>query len=319
LTALEALPLNSQLTGGILQALIVFKQAQMFEVMGDFATPSNPITVNSLNISVGTLSPNAVCTTPKGIAFIAIDGVRVIDFGSKVSDPIGLAGMGVTAPFVQIQTPSRAAAACNANTLRMAFGTLGPTGATTVEYWYDIGRGCWSGPHTCNAALIEPYSNTFIVTLTGVDAIIFQSDSVQESSSTFIENGNQLLIDWQTAVLPDDGMMHETNLLETTLNIVGAANAATYGVTFITANGAVLDTVALITSSGGTKWGSFVWGQAVWTVSITGLSPLQIPWNIPIVYRKGSIGLTGNAYLGFKIGDLFYRTEDLGYLQQLAS
>jgi hypothetical protein len=318
LTALGALPLNNVL-GGIIQSLIVFKQNNAFQVTGDFASTTSPTTLNALNVPIGTLSPNGICSTPKGLAFIAIDGIRVVNLQGNIGDPVGFAGMGISAPFTQIVTPSRAAMACNANTLRVALETAAPAGAVMVEYWFDIGRSCFSGPHTCNCALMQPFSNTFVVTLAGVDAILFQSDSVQTPGSTFIENGEQLLIDWETSVLPDDGGMHETNLLETTINIVGAANGATYGLTFTTSDGTVLDTVALVTSSGGTTWGAFTWGGAVWTVSITGLSPVQLDWSVPIVYRKGSVGFTGVSALGFKIGDMYYRTEQLGYLQQLAS
>lgn len=318
LVALGALPLNSSLTGGIIQAIVVFKASSMYEVMGDFASTSNPITINGFNVVVGTLSPNAVTITPKGLAFIAVDGMRVVDFASKISDPVGFAGMGVAAPFVNIVVPSRAVSACNSNVFRVALQTQGVAGVVNVEYWYDIGRASWNGPHTCNSALMQAYSNTFVITMMGVNSILFKSDPVQTSSSTFIENGVQLQIDWQTSVLPDSQAMAEFNLLETTINMVGATNASTYGIQAITANGAVLDTVNLSLNSGGAKWGAFVWGGALWSVSITGLMPVPINWHTPIVFRKMSLSLTGNSYLGFKIGDLFTRMEQLNYLQMVS-
>lgn len=314
LTALGALPLNNQL-GGIIQSLIVFKEANLYQITGDAASTSNPLSKNAMNVAVGTLSPNAVCSTPKGLAFLAVDGVRVIDFKGNVSDPIGFAGMGVTVPFIDIVTPSRAAAACNANTYRAAIERNSASGVVREEYWFDIGRACWSGPHTCTAALIEPYSNTFVVTLPGVNATLFRSDSVQSSSSVFTENGVQLSFAWQTAVLPDTQAMAELNMLETTINIAGSANNATYSVQAITADGGVLDTVSLSVEVTATRWGSFTWGQAAWSVSVTGLSPLPINWHQPIVFRKLSLKLAGFSYSGFKVGDLFMRYEQLGYLQ----
>ena len=270
-----------------------------------------------MNVNVGTLSPNAIATTSKGLAFIAIDGIRVIEFNGNISDPVGFAGGGVTAPFINIQMPSRAAMACNADTLRIALETSGVQGITNAEYWYTISRACWSGPHTCNSALLQPYANTFITTLAGVNAKLWQSDSVQSSSSTFVENGAQLQFNWQTSVMPDGQMMAENNLLECTINMVSSSNNATYGVQFITSDGTVLDTVPVSLNSGGAQWGTAVWGSFEWSTSITGLSPVPINWHNPIVFRKGAISVTGNSYLGFKIGDMFTRMEQLGYLQQV--
>ena len=312
LVALGALPLNTQVTGGIIQALIVFKQSTAYQITGDAASTSNPLTINGLNVNVGTLSPNAIATTSKGLAFIAIDGIRVIEFNGNISDPVGFAGGGVTAPFINIQMPSRAAMACNADTLRIALETSGVQGITNAEYWYTISRACWSGPHTCNSALLQPYANTFITTLAGVNAKLWQSDSVQSSSSTFVENGAQLQFNWQTSVMPDGQMMAENNLLECTINMVSSSNNATYGVQFITSDGTVLDTVPVSLNSGGAQWGTAVWGSFEWSTSITGLSPVPINWHNPIVFRKGAISVTGNSYLGFKIGDMFTRMEQLG-------
>jgi hypothetical protein len=320
LVALGALPLNSQLTGGIIQSLIVFKQsAQMWEITGDAASTSNPLTLNEMSVAVTCLSPNGIVNTPKGLAFIAADGIRLIGFNSAVSDPVGFAGNGVTVPFIQIAVPSRAAMACNADTVRIALETTGVAGVVNTEYWYTISRGCWSGPHTCDSALMQAYSNTFVVTLTGVNAVLWQSDSVQSGSSTFIENGTQLMFDWQTAVLPDNQQMNENNLLECTINMVGSSNNSTYGVQFITSDGTVLDTVSVSLDSGGAKWGTAIWGGFLWSTSVTGLSTVPVNPHRPIVFRKMSILLTGNSYLGFKVGDMFTRMEQLGYLQQVAS
>jgi hypothetical protein len=316
LQALGQLPLNSQLTGGILQALIVFKESVMWQITGDAATPGNPLTINELGVSVGTLCPNAIAPTPKGLAFIANDGVRVIDFSTKVSDPVGFAGNGVTVPFINISVPSRAAMACNADTLRVSLQTTAVSGPVNVEYWFTISRGCWHGPHTCNAALMQPYSNSFVVTLTGINAALWQSDSVQRSTSTFIENGFQLSLVYQTAVLPDLQTMAELNLLETTINIAGSANNTAYTATFTNSDLSQLaSAVVSPIAASAVKWGAFTWGQAQWALSTTGLTPVPVNWSVPVVFRKGYFGVSGFSALGFKIGDLFLRYETLGYLQ----
>lgn len=319
LVALGGLPLNNQL-GGIIAALIVFKENNAYQITGDAASTAQPLTKNAMNVAVGTLAPNAVTPTPKGLAFLAVDGVRVIDFKGTISDPIGIAGMGVSVPFINVVTPSRAAAACNAAAFRITVDYSTPSGVVTNEFWYDINRAIWSGPHTFPAALIQVYSNTFIMVATAINAKLWQSDGVQHSTSVFIENGFQLSFMYQTTVMPDTQAMAELNMLETTINIAGSANNVTYQVNFITSDLQVLDTVNLsIAAAGAAIWGQFVWGGATWTLSSTGLTPVPINWHVPIVFRKGGIALSGFSYLGFKIGDLFMRYEQLGYLQMRAA
>ena len=157
LVALGALPLNTQVTGGIIQALIVFKQSTAYQVTGDSASTSNPLTINGLNVNVGTLSPNAIATTSKGLAsHCAIDGIRVIGFNGNISDPVGFAARRRDGD-VNIQVPSRAAMACNADTLRNALrdfrvqGSLTPNTGTR-----SAGRAGAARPPAI-PALLQPY------------------------------------------------------------------------------------------------------------------------------------------------------------------
>lgn len=318
LRALGALPLNNQL-GGIIQALIVFKEANSYQVKGDYSSTTNPLSLNAMNAAVGTLCPNAICSTPRGLAFIAVDGVRVIDFKGTVSDPIGMAGMGVTVPFISIVTPSRAAAACNANTYRVSLTYAIATGDVSKEFWYDIGRAQWCGPHTFPASTIQPYSNTFIITPVGIEGSLWRSDSVQNSGSVFIENLVQLTFGYSTAVLPDNQAMNENNILESTINIAGSVDSTNYTLQAINSDDAVLATTTLSVQSTVSRWGSFTWGVDTWSVSVTGLTPIPVNWPIPVVFRKVRYYLSGFSYSGFKIGDTFIRYEQLGYLQQVAS
>lgn len=318
ITALGALPLNNQL-GGIIQSLIVFKAANAYQVTGDAASTTNPLAKNSMNTAVGTLSPNAVCTTPKGLAFIAVDGIRVIDFKGNISDPVGIAGGGVTVPFVNIATPSRACAACNASTFRVSLNTTTLTDTLSQEYWYDIARGQWCGPHTFPAATIQPYSNTFIMTPIGVTGSLWRSDTIQSRTSVFIENGVQLSFAYQTANMPDLQSMAELNVLESTINIAGSVDNVTYTMQAINSDGAVLATTTLAVQTAVSRWGSFTWGVGLWSVSTTGLTPVPINWPYPVVFRKLSYKLTGFSYAGFKLGDTFMRYEELGYLQMVGT
>ena len=316
LTALGALPLNSQLTGGVNQSLIVFKgAAQMWQILGDAALSSNPLNVNAMTVATGTLAPNSICPTPKGLAFIAPDGLRVIDFSGTISDPVGDAGSGVTVPFIFALSPSRMAAACSGKVFRVSVQNGNATGSPNQEYWYDIPRGVWSGPHSFPASQIKVYNNTFIMAPIGVTAKLFQSDAAQSSTSTFVENGVQMTLGWVTSMLPDTQQMAENAMIETTVNIALAAGV-TMTVQSGDENGAIYNSVSVVGPAQTTVWGGFVWGLAQWQGAANALSPRQIKWTIPIVFRRLYVSVTSNCASGLRIGDLYMRYQQLGYLQQ---
>jgi hypothetical protein len=318
LTALGALPLNSQLTGATIQSLIVFKgAAQMWQVTGDAALTNNPLNINAMNIATGTLAPNSICPTSKGLAFIAPDGLRVIQFSGTVTDPVGDAGAGVTVPFIYALFPSRIAAASNAKTLRITVQNGNATGAPFQEYWYDIPRACWSGPHTFPASLISVYKNTFIVSPVGVFSKLFQSDSAQSATSTYVENGTQLTFGWASSLLPNTQQMAENAMIETTINIAFAAGSS-FMAFAQDENGAIYNSVTLTGPAQTTLWGGFIWGAALWQGASNALAPRQLKWTIPIVFQRLSLYLTGNCAQGVRIGDAYLRYQQLGYLQMTA-
>ena len=149
------------------------------------------------------------------MAFIAPDGMRVVNFQGIVSDPVGDAGAGVVEPFIFAISPSRIAAACSGKTIRISVQNGNATGSPNQEYWYDIPRACWSGPHSFPASQIQVYNNTFIVAPISAQAALFQSDAEQSLTSTYVENGVQLTHAFGTTLLPNTQQMSENAMVET--------------------------------------------------------------------------------------------------------
>lgn len=317
LTAAGGLPLQNQL-GGIIQSLIVFKGvSNIFQVTGNYnaVAANSTLAVNSMNIVTGTLAPNTVCPTPKGLAFVSPDGVRIIDFYGTISDPIGIAGDGVTVPFTYSVTPSRMCASCGGNVLRVSTTNGLALGAPNEEYWYDFARKIWTGPHTFAASLIKPWSNTFIKTPLGVVAALFQSDVVQSSTSTYVENSNALTYTYRTSFLPDTDRMAQNAMQETTIYMALPAGGSDVSVTAADQNGTIFDTVE-ITPAAPTLWGQFLWGQALWQGQASALAPRPVHWTQPIVFQRVNLAVSGSSADGFKIGRAHMRYEELGYLIQ---
>ena len=341
LTCAAGLPLENQL-GGIIQSLMIFKGVtNIFQITGDPYLPvatgvvTSNLAINSLNVATGTFAPNSVCASTKGIMFMAPDGVRVIDFEARVSDPLGKAGAGITLPFFNAGTPSRSCASFNAGVYRIQV-TNTNTGAASPpsqQWWYDFVRDVWSGPHTQQMSLIAPYINTFLVTLQNGDAFssgfspgfgsansaaIYQSDQVQSSTSGFIESGLPLTYNFTTTMLPDTDQMAEVCVIETTVYMALSSVSGTITAYAYDQNGAVLAGPITIFSAGsGTIWGAFKWGQANWGGTASGaLYPRQIAWTQPLVFRRMQLSVQGTSSTGIKIGRTHLRYQVLGYLQQ---
>lgn len=305
LTALGALPLNNQL-GGIIQSLIVFKGVtNMYQITGDAANSPANLTVNSLNVATGTLAPNSIAPTELGLTFAAPDGIRLINFMAQVSDPIGFAGQGVTVPFIYSAVPSRIAAWCNGTILRVTTQNSNAANNPTNEYWYHFDRKIWSGPHTFAASLIQSFNNTFIVAPVAVIASLWQSDTAQSNSSSFVENGKQLTWTAQTTLLPDTEQITNNCVTETTLDMALPPTSAPVSVVAADQNGSAINsvTVSPIGVAATTIWGQFTWGNAVWAGGVAAaLAPYEIQWTIPLIFARMTLQASGNSVFGFKIG-----------------
>lgn len=312
LTAAAGLGLFNQL-GGVLQALMVFKNtANVYQITGDAAL--NTLARNSLNIATGTLAPNSVTNTPKGLAFLAPDGLRMIDFYGKMSDPIGVDGQGINVPFIFSVVPSRTQASCNQNVLRVSVQNGNAAGAPNQEWWYDISRSKWSGPHTFPASMIAAWNNTFVTCPIGVLASLWESDVTQSSTSTFVENGQQMTFNFATSMLPDPQQMAYFAMVETTVNLQLVSGQPTITAFALDQNSVVLNTFTITVSAAGTIWGQFQWGHALWGGAAFNLFPRALEWNAPIVFRRMQLQVIGTCIAGFKIGDIFMRYQKLGYM-----
>jgi len=305
ITCLGPLGLNNQL-GGIIQALMVFKVDNIYQVTGDFATST--WSVNTLNVETGTRAPRSVVSTPKGLAFLAPDGPRVIDQNGVVSDPVGAAGTGVNAVFLDetqaISAFSKVAAGSDAQTVRIGYYNV--LTDRPEEYWYNIVRAIWSGPHTpFSGSMYDTWNGDFIasptiapVTPTGALAALYSAPTVPSVTSSYTEFGHVLTWDLRSVPLEDNQQMAESEVAETQV-VVQSAFGVPYSVTisFIDMLGVTLGSTAIAIS-----------GAALFPY------PYKVDFTTPIVFNRLIVDLTGQSTFGVKIGDIYLRTRIHSYI-----
>lgn len=329
IVAQSGTPLTSTTVGGAIQALIVFKNNLIYQVTGDFAfTPgsSGALTLSAIDVAVGTFSPLSVTPTPQGLAFIAPDGLRFVLTTAQVTDAVGIEGDGVAIPFINATYPSRTAAAYNEGVLRIStitnynpisqFFAGGPTNA--VEYWFEISKKKWLGPHTFPFSLVQAYNNTFVTTPISVSNSLWQSDVIPNVNSVYsTESGSLNTWNYITSLLPETSEMALNALIEATIGIAPGQNTGGYNVTIldqnyndITPNGPVTITPVVST----TIWGSFLWGVGKWGGGSLGITQYQIPLTQPVVFKQCYVLISGTAAYGQRIDNLDMRYQPLGYL-----
>lgn len=316
-TALAGLPLNSQFIGGVNQSLIAFKgAASMWQILGDAATAD--LRLDVIQGSVGTLAPNTITPTTLGLAYMAPDGYRMLGLNGQASDPIGARGSGVTKPFINAVTPSRACAAFNGNVLRASVQNGLSVGQVVEEYWFHLDLKVWSGPHTFPASMIEAYyggtGDTFILAASGIAAKLWQSSPVQPLGASYTENGTALTFTAQTSLLPDNQEMAGNQVVETTLAAQVPA-AQMFSVLVADEEGDVLGT-AYVNGSGEPTaiWSAFNWGAAAWGSGASVYRQYALSWAAPLVFKQASVRVSGLSLANTVLGDLRIRYQVLGYL-----
>lgn len=292
------LGLSNQL-GGIVQSLMVFQSdSNIQQVTGDYALST--WAVNTLNVATGIVSPRAWCSTPIGLAFMSPNGMRIINQDGNVSDPIGVAGTGVVYPFTILNGDSFDslifAMGCDGVTIRVSFWDLLNTG-DPVEYWYNIPRKTWSGPHGPITSLqLDTWNGTFLISAqpnTVTLQAIYQSDTDPGANSIFTENGTAMSFVYWTALLEDNYQMAESELVETQIMATGGEAPLTLTVQ--------VENTANIQVTGSTV-----------TAAATGLYPWQVSFPIPAVFNRMTMRINGTSAAFFKIGDIWMRVRTLG-------
>lgn len=318
LTAAAPLGLSNQL-GGIVQALLVFKgNANIEQITGDAALST--LAVNTLTAATGTLAPWSVVSTPEGVAFLAPDGVRVINQNAVVGTPIGLAGKGVVAPLIDPLYPSRVNAACNSQVLRISLQSTYIPGSPWVEYWYDVVRQVWSGPHTFPSSTIDSWGALFVSVPQAVPAQLFQSTINPDTNSVYVENGTALSWLFQTAVLEDNQEMAMSEIAELQIKTTAIGSSTSLQISAIDQNGSVWPNGSFnyTTTVLGGVWGTMVWGVSAWGTPVQALYPRWVQFPGPVIYNRLAIAMSGNSTASFRIGDTYIRRRVLGYLQETA-
>lgn len=309
-TTLAALPTGSSALN-IIQGLLAFKLNSITLITGDPSTSN--LGSNLISPSVGTAAPRSAVSTPDGVKFMTNDGIRFVNFFGLLSVP----DEDLANPFINAVTPSRVAACFNGDIYRICTQNGAKTTTPFEDYWYDFKRKGWSGPHTFRYDTIVPINNDFALASNAITGKMWDSYSVQNQGgfgNTFVENGSQLVWEYETPPMTDLNNMYANCVIRTTLEIAAPEEGQTYNFTMRNESGNQLASASTTEASGEAIWGAFLWGAANWGASTGGLAPTSIPWNSTCISNRFVFQASGSSSLGFKIAGLRNGYKKLNYL-----
>jgi hypothetical protein len=295
-TAIGQQQLSAPLLGGIVQGLIAFEGvSKLQQITGDQATGN--LSMNVLPEATGTEAPLSVVSVGGGrVAFISPLGLRFVALDGTISQPVGVDGQGITDPFQFAVVPSRICATYNVGVLRITVQNGLVSGDPVEEYWFDLPRQAWHGPHTFPARLIQPWGSTFIVAPIVAAASLWRSDAFQTSVSSYTENGNPLSFFMETVLLPDNATMAMNAIVEGSL-MCAASSTEPIQVTAFDEIGGLLGIAETIAPNAG--------NEAVRQRSTN--------WDQPLIFKQMRVRMTGLSGASVRIGNLYQRYEILGY------
>lgn len=301
ITALSGLPIQTT-SSGIIGALVVFKASSIWQVTGDGAT----LALAFMALGTGCAAPRTVVSTPFGLAFVSVAGPAFISPGGVVT-PMNYGLSGNAAPDIQVpfqlsSSPSRMSAGFQGNIYRVC---VPEAGGTYADYWFDLGRQRWSGPHTfaydCASAISTAATGTYFFLSSYLYPGQLFSSVVQPQSllpALYNDLGSPIAVSVTSSSLPKTGHMQQKFVVESTIELASAAGPLPFAITTMSPRNVVFGTAALTTDP----------------ADLTCPDIYQIPWSAPIVFEKMSLTVTATASDALSIGTMYFRYQDTGYL-----
>lgn len=315
-TGAGGLPM-SQTSGAVLQSLLVFKAASVWQISGDIALTNSPLSLDRLVENVGCVSPRTIQSTPMGVIFIANDGPRYVNLGGSVGYLQVRQGVtpDIVNPFSTVTNPSRMVG-CYANGIyRVCFDgpiTIWDSSYTSQDYWYDFIFGRWNGPHTFDYQCAVGVSNIFYLASNGIPGKLFTSQIAPSSSSVYQDASADYVCELVSSAIEGQPMTMSA-IIESTIELSGAGIGTTYYISMYDENNNNLSPATIKLYEINPLWGFVKWGQFKWRSATLNGHVFTIPWVNPVVFKKLVFSVRVSAGPNVGIQNTFFRIQTLGY------
>ncbi len=312
-TGMSGLPMQT-LSSGITAALIIFKANQTWMVTGDTAT--NNLALVFLSLTIGCSSPRSIAQTPIGTIFIGQDAPYILTQSATVEElhaPQNSVA-DIRVPFQNAQVPSRIAASFAGNIYRVCLETIIDSAIVTNDYWFDLRRMRWSGPHSFTYDCASQYGENFILSGVGTGAALFSSIASNPTlGSTYLDNGIQIMCSLTSTSLATENVMEYKQIVQSSIDLSSGGSGYVAGFQLLNAFNQVLATAFIGSLSSNITWGNFTWGAALWNSVLLRAYRYDLWWNQPAVSDRIIFTVLTPAGAALMIGKFLSYYQRCGY------
>jgi hypothetical protein len=314
ITAFFGLPIQTT-SSGIVQALLVFKDFQVWQITGD--SDSSNLALNFISLTFGTRSPRSLAGSPLGVYFASGSGPMIVDqlgvlravtYSGQQNEP------DLHVPWQNVTTPSRICGSYSGTVYRVCMETTINGVTATNDYWFDEHKRRWSGPHSFPYDNATQFQDYFVLVSNANPAMLIKSEIDASGGSVYTDLGSSFMCTEQTATFPKTGEMEMHMVAESTIELASAQGAASYSITALDDLGNALNNCSISVLPSGSLWGSGVWGGFNWASSTNVPTTYNVPWTAPLVFKKMAIYISATASTQLAIGTFFARYKKLGYV-----
>lgn len=315
-TGAAGLPM-SQTSGSVLQSLLVFKGASVWQISGDIALTNMPLSLDRVVDNVGCISPRTIQSTPLGVIFIANDGPRYVNLSASVGYLQLRQGVtpDIVNPFSTVTNPSRMVGAYANGIYRVCFDgpiSIWDSSYTSQDYWYDFIFGRWNGPHTFDYHCAVGVGNVFYLASNNVNGKLFTNQVAPISSTVYQDNSANYVCELVSSAIEGQPMTMSA-IIESTIELAGDGVGTIYYISMYDENNNNLSPATIKLYEINPLWGFVKWGQFKWRSSTTNGHVFTIPWVNPIVFKKIIFSVRVDAGSNVGIQNTFFRIQTLGY------
>lgn len=315
-TGAAGLPM-SQTSGAVLQSILIFKAASVWQIAGDIAITTSPLSLDRVVDNVGCVSPRTIQSTPIGVLFIANDGPRVVALNGSVNYLQVRSGVtpDIVAPFATATNPSRTVGCYSNGIYRVCLdgpNSIWDSTYTSQDYWYDLIFQRWTGPHTFDYHVAVGVSNTFYLGANNQQGKLMNSLIAANTATVYQDLGADILCELVAGAIEGTAMTMSA-VVESTIELGGAGLGTVYYISMYDDLNNNLSPATIKLYEVNPLWGAVKWGQFKWRSAIANSQVFTIPWVNPVVFKKMILSVRVTAAANVSIKNSFFRIQQLGY------
>jgi hypothetical protein len=316
INALAGLPVQTT-SGGIVQALTIFKKTQIWQVTGDHDLAN--LFLNFLSLNIGTIAPRTVVQGPYGLYFVSSGGPYMVDLLGAVrpvTHELNQPQPDLQVPFQNAVTPTRWCAAYAS----LVYRVCGPTVLNNVQsvndYWFDEHKRRWNGPHSFAYDCASAIGNTFILSSVNNPGLLIQGSPVPNSGFPVTDLGATIDFELQSSTFPKVGDMFMRQVAESQIELSAPTGVQNFAIVAQDEVGNVIGSATIAAGANVPLWGTMVWGSFTWTSVNQPFVPATypVPWSAPLVFEKMQLNISGSVDGQVGMGTFYARYQTTGYM-----